>query len=282
MESPDASRAAPSSAPAVAAGGMPPPSAFALRLRLGHSQSPVVTDLASAESGYRFRNWVMYVVSRRAIPGLALDAHAEEKRFRRGRRLRGEELHVSARFVQASGAVREQGEPVRGRRVVRRSRQRAPVVRLRVRDVAELGAAAPGVDEGDLGCLVQRVAQRHLELGNRLARLAVAAQVPAPVVPDVGVVRREREAALEVLLGLRVLAQHRIDEAEVVVDLRVAGVERHCLVELLERNVHPATLVIPRAEFGMEHCAILRARFLGLHRRQRIGRALRGRSARRR
>jgi hypothetical protein len=62
------------------------------------------------------------------------------------------------------------------------------IVLLGAGNVTECRAAASGIGERHFRRLVERVAECDLEFRNRLARPLVAAEVPPPVVPDVGVV----------------------------------------------------------------------------------------------
>src|SRR5487761_1909276 len=86
----------------------------------------------------------------------------------------------------------------------------------------------------------------------------------------------------EVLLGLLLFAEHRVDEPVNVVDPRVRGVERLREAEFLQRDVHLAALVIPGGELGVDLRALLRRRAFALDRgrvrrwrlwRRRLGRA---------
>src|SRR6185312_16599966 len=118
--------------------------------------------------------------------------------------------------------------------------------------VAQYGAAFACVDQRDLRRLVERVLQRLLELCKRLARAAGAAEERTPVLAEFGVVRRERDRLAEILLGLRALAEHRVNEPVDVVDLRIRWIERLRVAEFLERHVHLPSLVVAGGEFGAD------------------------------
>ena len=93
------------------------------------------------------------------------------------------------------------------------------------------------------------------------------AQIPAPVVVNLGIVGRERERALEVLHRLLVVAEHRVHQAVDVVRRRIAGVGLHGEIELLDRDVHLRALVIAAGQLGVHPCPLRRACLRLLRRR---------------
>src|SRR6185437_4371306 len=232
----------------------------------------------SAGDGLRFRRVGPAVAQLRlvrsrglAIALLALDADAEIERFSGGRWLLHHGSHPCARFADARLVIREQREVVRGDRIAGRRAERTPQVVLGLFRLTDLRAAFACVDQRNLRRLVQRVFQHLLEFGDRLACPAGSAEVRAPVLANFGVVGRERQALPEIFLGLRALAQHRVDEAVNVVELRIRRIERLRGPELLERDIHLAAPVVAGGELGANLRALQRCRVLRLH-RWRFGR----------
>src|SRR6516165_2223088 len=56
----------------------------------------------------------------------------------------------------------------------------------------------------------------------------------------------------EILLSFSVLAERRVDKAVDVVRLRVPGVERYRVAQLVERDLHLTALVVAAGELGVQ------------------------------
>ena len=67
---------------------------------------------------------------------------------------------------------------------------------------------------------------------------------------------------LEALLGFAGVSHRRVHQTIDVVRLRVLGIQRGRLAELLQRDVHLSAFVISGCQLGMELRAILWTRFL--------------------
>src|SRR5439155_1382528 len=80
--------------------------------------------------------------------------------------------------------------------------------------VAQRLRAAAGIDQCDLRCTVQRVAHRNLEFRQRFALALVRAEIPAPVVVDVGVGGSELQCLGEVLFRLAIVPQRGVHDYE--------------------------------------------------------------------
>ena len=155
--------------------------------------------------------------------------------------------------------IRDQREPVVCERVARLRGQGAPEIPFRIAHLAEGDRTTSRIDQRDFRGAIERIFHCDVELRQCLALALVLAQIPAPIVMEVGIVGRKLKRTFEVLLCLAIFTEHRIDEAVKVVRRRIIRVERHRKIELLDRHVHLSALVIARSKVGMQAGAVLRA-----------------------
>src|SRR5581483_11193801 len=107
---------------------------------------------------------------------------------------------------------------------------------------------------------IERIAHGVHEVAHRLVLAAGPAQEPAVVVVGVGVVRIDAQRALERALGVGVLAQIHLHQAEDVVRRRVTRVGAQRAARFLERHAEVAALEIGGGELGVCARAFARCR----------------------
>ena len=196
-----------------------------------------------------------------------------------GDRLLHHRSHPRARLADARFAVREQREVVRGRRVAGRcGRARAGNNSSAFFVCPSATLHLPALISAISGVLYSGSRSTCSNSGIASRARPVRAQVGSPSLRG----SRSRSARARSPAGNSPrpwrLAEHRVDEAVDVVELRVRGIERLRRTELLERHVHLPALVVAGGELGADHRALLRRRFLRLDRR-RVGRRRRWRAS---
>ena len=215
---------------------------------------------------------------------VAQTSHANALPQRLSRGLVGGQQAVGIELGAIVGAAFQVqlGQVVHGHGVGRIHLERAQQIALGAALVTHLHQADAGVVQrlGRRGVGV--IGSRHVEVTDGFTLTARLAQVPAVVVVQLGILRRQLQALTEVGVGLLGIVHGRIDQTAHAMSGCVVRVDPDGLVDFLQRQRHVAALVVVDGQLQADAGAtalLFGRRDLAADRRDAFGRRSAGRTA---